>query len=168
MIVRKPSPQLLCLIDQFDWLANCGKPFESPRGLDCRAAKSWETACALAQEQIWEDTELDASNETTLFLHTHFRNEYRHWNEIAEPAREFVNDRVTLRFRMAVRRQFGPPPKTIVDSMKWDIVHAVMEDAYSDLNPPAFFTKLLMLYKNGHFPCGWENGIYPEGRLIVF
>ena len=165
---RKPDPLLLARIDRFGWLANCGKPFSCPPELECRQAGCWGSACELNAEQIWEDAELAARNNLTAFLAQRYPTEDRQWNDITDAARKFVDGSFTLRFRGALRRKFGVPPKGVVDSMKWNIIAALMEDAYKDLRPPGFFTKLLSLYESGHLPCGWENGVYPEGRLIVF
>lgn len=165
---RSPNRELMARIGKFDWLAECGKPLECPPQLECRQARSWRSACELSAEQIWEDTELEARNELTAFLARHYPSEDRHWNDITMAAREFVDGSFTPRFRVAVRKRFGEPPKVVVDSMKWDVLAAIMEDTYSDLKPPGFFSKLLTLYESGHFPCGWENGIYPAGRLVVF
>ncbi len=51
----------------------------------------------------------------------------------------------------------------ITDMVKRDLCWAAVEKA---LNKPGFFTGLLDVYREGHFPCGWE-GDYPEGRFAV-
>lgn len=51
----------------------------------------------------------------------------------------------------------------ITDMVKRDLCWAAVEKA---LNKPGFFTGLLDVYRDGHFPCGWE-GDYPEGRFAV-
>ncbi len=51
----------------------------------------------------------------------------------------------------------------IVDMVKRDLCWAAVEKA---LNKPGFFTGLLSVYRDGHFPCGWD-GDYPEGKLAV-
>lgn len=51
----------------------------------------------------------------------------------------------------------------IIDMVKRDLCWAAVEKA---LGRTGFFTGLLEIYKDGHFPCGWE-GEYPNGRAAV-
>lgn len=51
----------------------------------------------------------------------------------------------------------------IVDMVKRDLCWAAVERA---LDKPGFFTALLVIYKDGYFPCGWDSE-YPGGRAAV-
>lgn len=53
-------------------------------------------------------------------------------------------------------------------SIRGDMLGIAMETEFADVSLGNFYTsKILKWYENGHFPCGWE-GIYPEGKLIVY
>jgi hypothetical protein len=167
---RSINQDLLSRIARFDWFSQCGKAApECPSGLTCRTADSWQNACALVAQLEWENLELDATNETTEFLAYNFPDEDQQWNDLVHEADHFLYGPMQERVRSCLaQRGFTPVPKVVIDSVRWDIRSAIMEDAYRDLNPPRFFDKLLALYEAGHFPCGWENGKYPAGRLIVY
>lgn len=51
----------------------------------------------------------------------------------------------------------------IIDMVKRDFCWAAVETA---LGKTGFFTELLEIYRDGHFPCGWD-GEYPYGRAAV-
>jgi hypothetical protein len=58
------------------------------------------------------------------------------------------------------------PPMRILTSIEWDVLHACMEMHFADFVSPGIYSRMLELYYEGHFPCGWE-GKAPEGRLLV-
>ena len=44
-----------------------------------------------------------------------------------------------------------------------------MEHAYRQQRGlPQFFHALQKVYAEGHFPCGWEGGKYPRGKLLIW
>jgi hypothetical protein len=167
---RRPNTDLIAKIGLYDWGKSCGKPLPCPEDVDCRAAETWHEACQLSGRSMWENAELEARNQLTVFLALSFPEEDRQWNDVTDDARVgFVDNELPMKLRVALRRHgLQPVPKSIVDSVQWNILAAIMEDAYGDLNPPRFFTKLLPIYEAGHLPCGWEGGEYPEGRLIIY
>ena len=55
-----------------------------------------------------------------------------------------------------------------VDCVQWDLLGALMEASYEDCHPPQFFSKLLSVYEEGHFPCGWIEDEWPKGKLVIF
>ena len=56
----------------------------------------------------------------------------------------------------------------VVHSTRWDVLSALMENAYLESGHRCFFfLELLSVYEAGHFPCGWL-GEWPEGKLIVY
>lgn len=42
----------------------------------------WPTAIASCKDPAWENVELEAQNQLTLWLHANARTEYRTWNDI--------------------------------------------------------------------------------------
>jgi hypothetical protein len=55
-----------------------------------------------------------------------------------------------------------------VHSVRWNVLAALMENAYIDCDHGAFFFhELLTVYQAGHLPCGWI-GAWPEGKLVVY
>jgi hypothetical protein len=56
----------------------------------------------------------------------------------------------------------------LVHSVRWDILGALMENAYLRSGHSAFFfLEMLTVYEAGRFPCGWQ-GEWPKGRLLVY
>jgi hypothetical protein len=36
------------------------------------------------------------------------------------------------------------------------------------LNPKGYFRDLFAIYRAGFLPCGWGNGIFPEGEILIY
>lgn len=68
-----------------------------------------------------------------------------------------------LAFRERVRPEENALDEEICDMVKRDLCWAAVERA---MNRPGFFTALLDVYRDGHFPCGWD-GDHPDGRAAV-
>lgn len=57
---------------------------------------------------------------------------------------------------------------TMTESLKWDLMNFLLEDAYSSLlQEPFFFDGLISVYEAGHMPCGW-SGTWPAGKLVIY
>ncbi len=133
-----------------------------------REAANWGQVCQLSGRPEWEQAELEARNQLTEYLAYHHPDADRQWNDVTDRARQFLESELTPAFKRSLRSALGATPKSLVDTMQWDVLAALMEDAYADLDPPRFFTHLLTIYLAGHIPCGWEGGSFPEGTLIVY
>ncbi|MCE2004433.1 hypothetical protein [Enterobacter bugandensis] len=58
--------------------------------------------------------------------------------------------------------------RSMIESLKWDLVNYLLEDAYSSLlREPFFFNGLINVYEAGYMPCGW-SGIWPAGKLVIY
>jgi hypothetical protein len=109
---------------------------------------------------------LEARNLLTEYLFLHHRAEYNAWNTLAISAREFIQENVVPRNENVFADSL---PKDCLGSVQWDIHSAIMEDTYAFLNHPfVFFSQLLQIYEAGHLPCGWVDGKYPKGVLLIY
>jgi len=52
--------------------------------------------------------------------------------------------------------------------VQWEILGVCMEAEYADVYPPGFYASQAYWYVKGHFPCGWEGGEFPKGKLIIY
>ena len=58
-------------------------------------------------------------------------------------------------------------PRSFVQSVNCDILHACIEAEYSDVYPPGFFASQAYWYCTGRFPCGWK-GDFPDGQQGIY
>lgn len=145
----------------------CGEPPGITLDMATRTIHSWESAREHVQSLEWENTTLEAGNALTSFLHDRHMNQYLEWNRLARQAREFFADSVLPQVTL-FQSQYGFDER-FVRAVCWDILSALMEDAYRVCRPPVnFFRQLLTVYEAGHLPCGWDNGIWPSGELLIF
>ncbi|MBA5604445.1 hypothetical protein H3H36_03600 [Duganella sp. FT3S] len=161
------GPEFIFGLHEIKWFSHCGEvpptlPFEPI------AFASQSQAMESAFDLCWENTTLEARNRLTEFLHKNHSSEYANWNEIAREIKRFVIEPLVSRHWQPYAYKHGLA-KVFVDCVSWDVLGACMENAYRlCASPTSFFLPLLSVYKAGHFPCGWIEGNYPEGRLVIW
>ena len=160
------NPVLLDKIRGINWFHNVGAPLTSPQLIDTIQIRTWEEVQLYYHGEEWEDAKLEAQNALTSFLSRSHKAEYQEWNKLNAAAREFLKNDVEEKFQpYALAHNLD---KVFLSTLQWCLVGALREDAYRECNPPVrFFTDLLDIYEAGHFPCGWVEGKWPEGKLVV-
>ena len=164
---RMTETDVVSRVKAIEWFAHCGEPAAFDLTMSVETVRDWPQAMAACQTPSWEDIELEAQNQLTVELHSIARERYQQWNDIV---RTFKDDLLTP-LSETVWQPFQERrglPITLVHCVQWDILGALMENAYMGSNHGAFFfLELLSVYEAGHFPCGWR-GEWPEGQLLVF
>ncbi len=149
------------------WFARCGKPFDLDLTMNTDRVKDWPTAIASCNDPAWENVELEAQNQLTLWLHANNRAAYQKWNDIVLSHKSSVLTPLIEQKIIPFQVKLGLDI-SLVHCVKWDILGALMENSYLGSGHKAFFfLELLMVYEAGHFPCGWI-GEWPQGKLRVF
>jgi len=149
---------------RINWLSNCGR---KDARFPCRYAADWIECNMLLEDPGWESTTLEASNEISEFLSINHRDAFQKWHDLSEFGRGFIEEKVMPRLVSATHGK--PLSDVLFDCIKWDILHAIIEHEYLDLLPkPCFFMTLFDVYRSGHLPCGWENGSWPNGNVVIY
>lgn len=130
-----------------------------------RVLSSWREAIEHCTSPDWEDLCQEAVNQYSERLIERSPERYRHWNAVVEMVRPVARALVNEKTRDVVERY--RLPKGFVDTVRWDIIHLLMEAEYADVYPPGFFASQAYWYVKGHFPCGWD-GVFPQGLLIIY
>ena len=160
------NPVLLDKIRGINWFHNVGAPLTIPQLIDTIQIRTWEEVQLYYHGEEWEDAKLEAQNALTSFLSRSHKAEYQEWNKLNAAAREFLKNDVEE--KVLPYAQAHNLDKVFLSTLQWSLVGALREDAYKECNPPVrFFTDLLDIYEAGHFPCGWVEGKWPEGKLVV-
>jgi hypothetical protein len=150
-----------------DWFSRCGEPLLLNLSMPVMQVSGWPEAVASCTDGIWENVELEAQNQLTLWLHQHDRQNYQRWNELVSDFRSAVLNPLTEKRWEPYRRQHDLDV-AVVHSAQWDALGALMENAYIESGHCCFFfLELLSVYEAGHFPCGWV-GEWPQGKLVVY
>jgi hypothetical protein len=154
-------------VNAIDWFAHCGEPLSLDLSVEFRQIKSWPQAMKSGKARAWENAELEAQNQLTLWLHLHDHENYQKWNDIVRAHKKAVITPLVEKKIAPFQARHGLDI-VLVHSVQWDIIGALMENSYMASGHPAFFfLELLMVYEAGHFPCGWK-GDWPQGELVVF
>jgi len=160
------NPMLLERIRNINWFHKIGEPLGSSFDFEIVGIQTWEEAPIYYHSDLWEDAELEAQGELTTFLSRLHKAEYQEWNKLNAASREFLKNEVEEKIMPFAHSH--NLDKAFLSTLQWCLVGALREDAYKECNPPVrFFTDLLDIYEAGHFPCGWVEGKWPEGKLVV-
>jgi hypothetical protein len=156
-------------IASIDWFANVGSDFDLELPMPVSRVKTWGAATRKANSLKWENTTLEARNDMTSWLSSNHRDLYtKKWSEFINRHKEQTVSPLQEQVWGPFLEKLNLNPK-LVHSIRWDILHVLMEASYRDLieHEFDFSGQLLRVYAAGHFPCGWK-GRYPGGTLIVF
>ena len=152
-------------IREFAWFAHLGEPVgQLPFAPE--AVPSLDDALESIASAEWENTTLEARNCLTAHLHEVARDQYQLWNDLTRE----VKDRLVTPLTDEVWMPFVQSrhlPVLLVHDVQWNVLAALMEDAYRDVSRvEPFFLPLLEVYARGHLPCGWRRQ-WPVGCLLV-
>jgi hypothetical protein len=150
-----------------DWFSRCGEPQSLTLSMPTVQVSDWPDAVASCTDGVWENVELEAQNDLTLWLHQKDRENYQRWNELVGEFKASVINPLTEQRWEPYRRQHALDI-AVVQSVQWDAAGALMENAYLGSGHRCFFfLELLQVYEAGQFPCGWI-GDWPQGKLVVY
>jgi len=154
-------------VRKIDWFSQCGKPIAVKLLMPIRQVSGWKEAYKLCKTDEWENVELEAQNQLTIWLHNNSRDEYQNWNDLVIQHKTSTITPVVQPAILAFCRSHDLG-EAVLHSVQWDILGALMENSYLNTGHKAFFfLELLAVYEAGHFPCGWE-GEWPDGRLCIW
>jgi hypothetical protein len=150
-----------------DWFAHCGEPISLDLSMTVEQVSSWPEAVESCADVVWENVELEARNQLTIWLHRHDRENYQNWNTLVAEHKAGVLDRLTDEKWIPCQQSRGLDI-AVVHSVQWDVLGALMENSYLGSGHRCFFfLELLSVYGAGHFPCGWR-GDWPQGALVAY
>lgn len=149
------------------WFACSGQPLDLELTMPIERVSDWPAAIAHCKDSAWENIELEAQNQLTLWLHLHDHAQYQKWNDIVNAQKASVVNPLIEQTVIPYQEKHGLDI-ALVHSVQWDILGALMENSYLGSGHTAFFfLELFLVYEAGHFPCGWV-GEWPYGALRVF
>ncbi len=161
------NPALLARMAQIPWFEHVGEPLPSQNTEDIYRISGWDEVPIYIHNTAWDDAMLEARNALTVHLHQHHHAEYQEWNKVTREAKAFLVSDIMP--KMTPFQEEHGLTKGFLTTILWCLLAAIMEDAYRECSLRVhFFTGLLGFYKLGHFPCGWVEGEWPTGRLVVF
>ena len=164
---RMAESDIVARIMAIDWFAKCGEPAEFDLTMTVERLKSWPQAMKACKARSWENAVLEARNQLTLALHKRDRKGFQDWNDITRKFKAEVITPMTKKVWEPFQESHALDVE-LVHSVQWNVLAAMMENAYMRSNHGSFFfLELLTVYEAGHLPCGWR-GEWPHGGLIVY
>jgi hypothetical protein len=131
-----------------------------------RVLSSWDEAIEHCSSIDWENLCLEALNQFSGRLLAQSKERFSMWNEVTEYIRQPTLKLVDRKIEEVVRE--NRLPDVFRTRVARDILGLCMEAEYADVCPPTFFAAQSYWYAHGHFPCGWEGGFPPDGKLIIY
>ena len=164
---RYEETEAVARLRAIDWFVNCGTPVSLDLTTPFRQVSSWDEAIECCTSVEWENSQLEAQNQLTLWMHLHDRERYQGWNESVSEHKKTTLDPLIKQVIAPLLAKSVSEPATVIPSVQWDILGALMENSSLGSGHAAFFfLELLTVYEAGHFPCGWR-GSWPQGELLV-
>jgi hypothetical protein len=161
------SEDMVNRINNINFFHNCGNVLNYDSSMNIKYVESWKAAESYYTDPNWETTTLEAGNRLTVYLSKNYPNLYNQkWNEIVRSAKSsIIKEMLPALVEYTEKHLLN---SELIESVKWDILSAVMEYVYKDYSKEhTFFLTLLEIYEAGNFPCGWI-GTWPEGSLVVY
>ncbi len=161
------STDVYARVRKIDWFASCGSPLSVDLTMGIDSVDSWSDAMKECESDNWETATLEARNQLTIFLSKHHRDKYRNWNNISREHKDALVNTLVDDLIRPFQEQRGLSV-SLVHSVQWNVLAALMELSYIEYNHQCFFFhELFMVYESGHLPCGW-HGEWPNGSLVVY
>ena len=150
------------------WFSRVGEPDDAfDVSMPVERVKSWPAAMKALKSRAWEAATLDARNQLSERLSDTHRDRSRQWNKITADLKRTVIVPLEKKTLEPFREAWGLDVE-LLHSVRWNVLAALMENAYIDCDHGSFFFhELLTVYEAGHLPCGWI-GEWPTGKLVVY
>jgi hypothetical protein len=156
------ASDMMTRVAAIDWFSRCGRSLEVELSCPFDLVSNWDDAIHACSSADWDNAQLEAQNQLTVWLTLHAANAYRDWNRIAAVLKTEVIEPLVVQPLVKLRAAEG-----IRANVRWDILAALMENSFIDTGHRSFFfLELFEIYEAGHFPCGWI-GEWPRGTLLV-
>ncbi|MCF6311235.1 MAG: hypothetical protein L3J39_02180 [Verrucomicrobiales bacterium] len=159
--MRKLSDIDFTATADFPWLGNLGGQFEPDEPFV--QIKDQSEAIDFITSEDYEYFQIDLQNDLTIYLDDKHHVAYQRWNENII----FIKQQLAPQFKNIedIVERHGLP-KTVADSIGWDIMHSYQEWVYGDGNIPIYYTKLLPIYRTGHLVCGYRGSL-PDFQILT-
>jgi hypothetical protein len=158
---------LTARLQVIDWFSHCGEPVHLDLTMEVKRLAGWAEVMESCSGVSWENVQLEAQNQLSIWLHQNARERYRTWNEVVIKHKAAVIEPLS-REKWVPFQQANGLEVRFVYCVEWDVLGALMENSFLDTGHQCFFfLELLTVYEAGHFPCGWR-GNWPDGKLLVY
>lgn len=141
------------------WFSNVG----NWNSADVLLVKNWIEAEQYCLSDDCENAQLDARNDFSILASDYEK--VKQWNTVSATLRLLIEPLVLKKTK--ILNSCVSKPELVRNSIKWDIILCAMALEYQKFISFPYYNTIAQTYLNGHFPCGWD-GVWPEGRLIVF
>ncbi len=95
------------------------------------------------------------------------KSDFQQWNKVVGYANTFLEEKIQP--KLIAVKQIHTLDQKFLATVDWNLTAALMQDAYSHCHlTERFFPQMLDIYEDGHYPCGWDGGVWPQGKLIIF
>ena len=134
---------------------------ERETGLPITQLKTVKEAEKNINSLKWENFVLDKRGDFTVYLFKNHSDIYKHWNELANNAKEEIIPEIEARLDNLITE--GKLVASMKDQIEFDIIGLALYLTIKKEIPQAeskFYDDLYALYQAGYIPCGFAKGCY--------
>ncbi len=148
-------------IENIKWFSKCGKDIPADIGIPFKVVDNWPGALDENYQEEWQKINM---NENRHLIAT-VGDEADYDEKYELNALFFTNRVLPLIQEYTIKKNID---FSIASFVRWAVINHLLEEHYRTKQQlPMFFSGLLNVYRNGHFPCGWD-GPYPGGYLVIY
>ena len=148
-------------IEKIKWFSRCGKNIPNNIGFYFFVIDNWKDAIESNFKDNWQDINMKENSDLTNII-----GDEADYDENYELYSTFFTNRILpliQEYTIIKNIDFS-----ISSNIRNVVINSLFENKYKDKYEfPMIYTKLLNVYKKGHFPCGWD-GNYPDGNLLIY
>lgn len=145
------------------WGAFAGNPLPPALAEVGKPVGSADQARTLLESDAWEAWSMELHGTLTEYLDRIHHRRYQDWNMLVRRAKEIL-----VQHEPAIAtglNKAGLSGQIPLDTVRWDVVAALVCAGFMDCKPPTDALKLLDVYEAGHLPVGWDA---EAQRVLVY
>jgi hypothetical protein len=90
-----------------NWFSRCGEPLSLDLSMEIEQVRSWRDAIESCKDSVWENVQLEAHNQLTVWLYQHDRKKYQEWNKLVDQHKAAVVKKLTEEKWVPYQRRHG-------------------------------------------------------------
>ena len=160
------NKEIISEILNINWFENCGNNEVLSIDENYSYIKNIDKISKNLDANRWENICLEACNMLTGYLAKNNPDIFNgYWNIAVRQIKNTVIPKIIDKLQTKV--PISGLPQSSIEYVTMDIISMIMVLSYRSYYHSEFYEDMYIIYKNGHFPCGWL-GKFPGGKFELY
>lgn len=138
------KPEFFEQLVSCDWFCNCGdKTFDQ---FEVIIEENQEHGIACLNSLVYENASLEKQNDMSFAM----REVPGGWNDVVKEIKQsgYIG-KISKRVKSGLKQK-GIPGEEVLETVRWDILHLLLANYFSEYYTDAFYDQMLQIYLSGH------------------